>query len=374
MLAERYGKTIHHIFAVTMNICIFLHDIHSGGGTERMATALANELMQRKHNVHVVSLAPAGKPFFRVMQGIALHSLNISISQLTTRYFAAIKKLRTFLKREAIDVIIDVDVILSAISIPASWRTTTKVIAWEHYNYFVKRESKVRVWGRKLAARKAAAVVTLTEEDAGNYKKNCTCKAKIVAIPNFIHTLPEKMASPDNRVMLAVGHLIHCKGFDLLINAWALLKNEGLDGWKLHIVGDGEEKENLIAQVTVLQLQQDIIFFPPTTNIAEHYLAASVYVMSSRAEGFGMVLIEAFSFGLPAVSFNCKLGPGEIIHNGVDGFLVSPEDVPALKDKLQLLLQHEDLRNTMAVNARESAKRFLSSEIITQWEDLLNTL
>jgi glycosyltransferase involved in cell wall biosynthesis len=77
---------------------------------------------------------------------------------------------------------------------------------------------------------------------------------------------------------------------------------------------------------------------------------------------------------LPVISFDCKLGPAEIIRDGVDGFLVPPEDVPALKDKLLLLLQRKDLRSTMAANAREGAKRFLSNEIILQWEALLNTL
>ena len=357
-----------------MNICIFLHDIGAGGGTERMAVALANELVQRGHNLHVVGLAPTGESFFPLRQGITLHSLDIPLSQLTTRYFTAIKKLRTFLKSTAVDVIIDVDVILSVISIPACWRIATKVIAWEHYNYFVKRESKIRVWGRKLAARKAAAVVTLTEEDAGNYKRKCTCKAKIIAIPNFIPALPAETASPNNRVVLAVGHLIHRKGFDLLLKAWGLLKEDGLDGWKLHLVGDGEEKEKLFAQVTALQLQQDVVFLPPTTDIADHYLSAAVYVMSSRAEGLPMVLIEALSFGLPLVSFNCKLGPAEIIRDGVDGFLVPPEDVQGLKGNLQILLRREDLRRTMAANAREGAKRFLSNEIIPRWETLLNTL
>ena len=339
-----------------------------------MAVSLANELIQRGHNLHIVSLAPTGESFFPLRQGITLHSLDIPLSQLTTRYFTAIKKLRTFLKSTAVDVIIDVDVILSVISIPACWRTATKVIAWEHYNYFVKRESKVRVWGRKLAARKAAAVVTLTGEDARNYKKNCTCNAKIVAIPNFIAALPAEVAPPNNHIVLAVGHLIRRKGFDMLIKAWGLLKEEGLDGWKLHIVGDGEEKGNLFELARTLHIEQDVVFFPPAANIAGHYLSAAVYVMSSRAEGFGMVLIEALSFGLPAVSFNCKLGPAEIIRDGIDGFLVPPEDVPALKDKLLLLLQRKDLRSTMAANARESARRFLSNEIIPQWEALLNTL
>jgi glycosyltransferase involved in cell wall biosynthesis len=357
-----------------MNICIFLHDIKSGGGTERMAVSLANGLIQRGHNLHVVSLAPAGKSFFPLKQGVAIHSLNIPVSQLTTRYLAAIKKLRAFLKSNAVDVIIDVDVILSVISIPACWRTATKVVAWEHYNYFVKRESKVRVWGRKLAARKAAALVTLTKEDACNYKKHCTCEAKIVTIPNFITAWPAEVASPDSRIVLAVGHLIHRKGFDLLLKAWGLLKAEGLDGWKLHLAGDGEEKENLLELARTLQIAQDVVFLPPTTNIAEYYRTAAVYVMSSRAEGLPMVLIEALSFGLPAVSFDCKLGPAEIIRHGTDGFLVAPEDAPALKDKLLLILQREDLRNTMAANAREGAKRFLGSEIIPQWEALLNSL
>jgi glycosyltransferase involved in cell wall biosynthesis len=357
-----------------MNTCVFLHDISAGGGTERMAAALANALQQAGHRVLTVSLAPAGKPFFELNPGIALWSLNIPVARLTTRYPVAVKRLRSFVKREAIDVIIDVDVILSTVSIPACWRTKAKVVAWEHYNYFMKRESKVRVWGRKLAAQKAAAVVTLTGEDAWNYKTNCHCEAKIVAIPNFIPGLPEEKAPHGNRTVLAVGHLIHRKGFDLLLEAWGLLKAEGLDGWKLHIVGDGEEKERLRAQAAKLQIEDDVAFLPPAVNIGEHYLRAGICAVSSRAEGFGLTIIEALSFGVPVVSFDCKLGPSEIIRDGVDGFLVPPGDVPALTHKLRLLMQAAALRSVMAASAREGAQRFLCHEIMPKWEALLNNL
>jgi glycosyltransferase involved in cell wall biosynthesis len=359
-----------------MTICLFLHDLTSGGGTERMAVSLANALAQRGHTLHLVSLAPAGTPFFPLAAGVTAHSLNIPVAQLTWRYFAAIKRLRAVVKRIAPAYVIDVDVILSAISIPACRRTATRVVAWEHYNYFAKRESRVRVWGRRLAARKATAVVTLTREDADNYRRNCTCRAYIVTIPNFIAALPADPAQLNSRTVLAVGHLIPRKGFDLLLQAWALLKEDDDDfcGWELHVVGDGEEKENLLALARSLGIAEDVTFLPPDAHIDRHYRSAALYVMSSRAEGFGMVLIEAMSFGLPVVSFACPLGPAEIIRHGTDGFLVAPESVPGLRDALRLLLQRADLRRAMGADARIRVRRFLASEIVPQWENLLKSL
>ncbi len=357
-----------------MNICIFIQNISHNGGTERMAVSLANELVLKGHSIHLVSLEAAEQSFFPLSSGITMESLHLLSAKLKTHYFSAVRKLRKKIREKNIEVIIDVDVILSLISIRAARHLNTKVIAWEHYNYFIKRESKARIWGRKLAAKKAAAVVTLTEEDAGFYKANCKCNAKITAIPNFITKLPEKVSPLTDKVVLSIGHLIHRKGFDLLIRAWGLIKEADREGWKLHIVGEGEEKNNLLAIIRSLQLDHEVVFFPPTSDIEKHYLSASVYAMSSRAEGLPMVLIEAKTYGLPLVSFACRTGPADIIRAGADGCLAAPEDVSALSEKLTAIINNDTLRRSMAVSAREDAKRFLSDVIIQQWDDLLNNL
>jgi glycosyltransferase involved in cell wall biosynthesis len=124
--------------------------------------------------------------------------------------------------------------------------------------------------------------------------------------------------------------------------------------------------------VKELKLESDVLFFPPTQLINQHYVSASLFVMSSRGEGLPMVLIEAKTFGLPIVSFACQTGPADIICDGSDGFLVPPEDVTALKERLLFIFQNEKKRQEMAVHARKDSERFLSNEIMKSWEKLLN--
>ncbi len=355
-----------------MVTCIFIQNISYKGGTERMAVSLANELVDRGHAVSIVSLEPALHSFFLLREGVKLYSLNIASSKLKWRYFSAVKRLRAILKNIQADVVIDVDTMLSLVSLSAVKPLKTKVISWEHYNYFTKSESKARVWGRKCAAKKAYAVVTLTEEDAGYFAQNCRCNAKIVAIPNFMVQLPEQPSPLSENIVLAIGHLTHRKGFDMLIKAWALAKKEDTLSWKLHIVGDGEEKQNLQSQARNLGLENEIVFLPPTDDIASHYFSASIFVMSSRAEGLPMVLIEAKSYGLPIVSFACCTGPADIVKDGVDGFLVEPEDIVSLKGKLLTVMNSKDLMVSMSINARADAERFLPKAVMGKWENLLS--
>lgn len=354
-----------------MKICIFAINLSRSGGTEKMAVSLANELAIKGHFIQLISLESFEKPFFKPLPQIALQSLNLQSSKLKLQYFKAVNRLRKILKEKEIDVIIDVDVLLSLITIRTVRDLKTKVIAWEHYNFFAKTESKARVWARKLAARKATAVVTLTEEDVGFYKAHCKCHSKIIAIPNFITSLSEKTANSEQKILLSIGHLNYGKGFDMLLKAWSLVKKADSDGWKLHIVGEGEEKENLINLCKHLQLENDLLIFPPTTEIEKHFLSASVFVMSSRREGLPMVLIEAKSYGLPIVSFSCQTGPSEIVRDNIDGFLVAPNNIIELKDKLITIMRNNILRQEMAINARKDSSRFLAKAIIDKWEKLL---
>src|SRR5690606_23651864 len=105
--------------------------------------------------------------------------------------------------------------------------------------------------------------------------------------------------------------------------------------WELHFYG----KENL-EFLDTRNLKYNIYFFPLVRNIVEKYLASSFYVMSSRFEGFGMVLIEAMEYGLPCVSFNCDYGPSDIISDGIDGFLVEKENTDALAEKILYLIEN----------------------------------
>lgn len=113
-----------------------------------------------------------------------------------------------------------------------------------------------------------------------------------------------------------------------------------------------------------------LFFFEPEKNILSKYLQSSIYVMSSRFEGFGMVLIEAMACGVPCVSFDCPFGPSDIIKNNEDGFIVENGNSEALAEKLNLVIEDDSLRKDFGVNAKQNVKRFLPEIILKQWVEL----
>ena len=142
----------------------------------------------------------------------------------------------------------------------------------------------------------------------------------------------------------------------------------------MEIYGKFDASEGLETLAKSLQIGECVHFFEPQKNIIENYLESSIYVMSSRFEGFGMVLIEAMACGIPCVSFNCPFGPSDIITNEVDGFLVENGNSKALAEKLNLLIEDTELRMKMGKRAKENAKRFLPEKIMQQWDELFKSV
>jgi glycosyltransferase involved in cell wall biosynthesis len=206
--------------------------------------------------------------------------------------------------------------------------------------------------------------VTLTNEDL-----NLWGWENSVVIPNaqtFDCDIPSCL---QNKQVIAVGRYTYQKGFDMLIDAWkyVVLKNRE---WKLIIVGEGELRDELKAQINNANVQDYVKFLPATNNIQEIYRESSILVMSSRYEGFGMVLLEAHTMGVPTISFDCKCGPSEIINHGKDGFLIKEGDVQDMSEKLLLLMENDDLRKEFGNKAFKNAKRYSENLIMHKWVEL----
>lgn len=356
-------------------ICFFIGDIERSGGTERVTTLVANALSTAGYDVTILSLYHGKKSFFPLNENINLNALFEHNVSMKKNFIPCVYKLRKYVKKNSIHSLILVDSILTIFAVPALAYMKLQCICWEHFNYNVDLGSIFRVYGRKLAAKYCQVVVTLTERDKNLWIDNIkNIKSNIVAINNpNPYSNQTHLASQSHKRVLAVGRLTQQKGFDLLIQSWAkIAKKNGVVNWKLSIVGSGEDYDKLMNLIKTLNVQDSVEIFPATQNIAEFYQHSSVYCLSSRYEGFGMVLIEAQAYGLPIVAFDCKIGPAEIVEHCITGYLVKDQDIIELANKLEKIITLDVVSyEEMSENALNNSLKYSVGKILPKWITIL---
>ena len=217
-------------------------------------------------------------------------------------------------------------------------------------------------------------LTVLTEADHDDYAATLArAPVRVVRIPNAVPELDGGVAALDGRVVLAAGRLETQKGFDLLIRAWQPVAAAHPE-WQLRIYGAGRLRDELRALILDLGLYDSVFLMGRTRRLGEAMEAASLFVLSSRFEGFGMVVVEALSKGLPVVAFDCPRGPGEIIRHGRDGIVVPNGDVDGLARGMLDLIEDPERRRRYGAAALENARSYDVGAIAAQWEDLLRTL
>ena len=218
------------------------------------------------------------------------------------------------------------------------------------------------------------AVTALTEGTADRYRELMGLGGRVVCIPN---AAPDndgsRRARPDSRVIMAAGGLTRRKGFDRLLRAWALLAPDHPD-WSVEIFGDGVEHDALDARVHRLGLRRSVRLRGHSPNLMDELTRASLFAMTSRREGFPMVLLEAMSVGLPVVAYDCPTGPRDIVSDGVDGYVVPDGRTRLMAEALGRLLDDDDRRRRFGDGALEKAKRYKLEAIAGRWEELFGEL
>ncbi|MEU6409778.1 glycosyltransferase family 4 protein [Microbispora sp. NPDC046933] len=218
------------------------------------------------------------------------------------------------------------------------------------------------------------AVVSLTDADAVEYAALLDgAPARLATIPNGLTPADRAPAALDGGIVVAAGRLTRQKGFDLLIKAFAEVVADH-PGWQLRIYGDGREHGRLRRLIHRLHLYNHAFLMGGTTTLEQELAKGAMFVLSSRYEGFGMVLIEAMAHGLPVVSFDCPHGPADIVTHGRDGLLVPPEDVSALAAAMKSLIGDSSLRHALGEAARMSVRRYDMDGIRLAWERLFAEL
>lgn len=216
---------------------------------------------------------------------------------------------------------------------------------------------------------KLNGLVLLTKEDAASWSE----VRYTYVIPNPVPFYPENPAQLSNKQVIMVGRYNDAKGYDYLIPAWSIVHKRHPD-WTLHVYGSGELYQQVCQWIQEYHQENTIILHEPTNRIEEKYLESSICVLTSRYEGFSMVLLEGMACGVPFVSFNSPYGPRNIIHHGEDGLLVEYLNVEAMADGICQLIENEALRKELGANARKNILRFSRENVMKQWEDLFNQM
>lgn len=362
----------------------------NSGGMERVLANKANYLVARGYEVVVVTTDQRGRePFFALDKRIRCFDLGINyeenngkslfnkIAHYPLKQYRHKRRLNELLRRERPDVVISM--FCNEASFVPSLKDGSRKVLEIHFSKF-KRVQYARkglwrlidLWRSytdERLVRRYDKFVVLTEEDCGYWG----ALPNIEVIPNARTFNPDKVADPTKKRVIAVGRYTHQKGFDRLIDAWAAIADQ-CPGWRLDIVGEGEDRVALQTQIDRLGIGGSVCLTGTMADMESVYRTASVVVMSSRYEGLPMILLEAQAFGLPIVSFACKCGPRDIITDGADGFLVEEGDVAALAARLKQVILDDEMRSRMAIAAREASARFEEQRVMGKWITLFENL
>ena len=354
------------------NIGFLIMNFNNGGGTEHVTAIIANELAKRNYNITIFSCQQGKNNKFDINDNINICSLsgerflNPLLRKLNVYYC-----LKKEIKRRNINTIIAVDIALYLYLIPIQIRYKIKCIAWEHFNCTI-RLSRLTEISRYLASKLANCIVVLTKGDLDNYKIRFKNIKRIEYIYNPIFFDFEKVSTSNEKRVIAVGRLSREKGFDMLIDAWKIVEQNDNE-WKLDIFGTGKLENTLKKQIEFNNLKRCKLC-GYSNNIEEEYRKSSLFVLPSRFEGFGLVVLEALSKGIPVVCFKCPGGISEIIQDNVNGIFVEQGNINELAKKILLLIHNNDLRNSLANNSSYGLEKFELSLIINQWIKLLDNL
>lgn len=242
----------------------------------------------------------------------------------------------------------------------------TKLVVSEHAS--INAFNGVYSWMKKKVYPKAYCVSVPNSMDTEVYT---TWGCNAVYMPHLVTFKATECNDLRSKVVLNVGRLTDDKQQDKLIEIWSNVKDR--NGWELLIVGDGENKKKLENKIENLGLGNSVMLLPAQKDIESIYKKASLFAFTSRSEGFGMVLVEAMSFGVPCISFDCPSGPRDIIADGKNGYLIENGNIDDFIIKLERLLNmsNEDI-DALGKGAFDTVRSWGNARILEQWRSVFS--
>lgn len=335
------------------------------GGMERILTDKMNFLTcNTQHDITLLLLWHDDSPLpYPLNPGIRIIRLNIPYIKGAIGMPLLILKYNNIIKKLAPDVTV-LSWVLGAV-LGAFAHKVGKTIYESHQAKHTMRHQ----WIIRIAERRVDDVVTLTPEDASEH----TGARHVHIIPNLtqIHTNTPTDYSLKHCVW--TGRLNHVKDLPRLLKLWQQLSTIH-PGWTLDIYGDGEEYESIQKLVQRYDISSSIVMHGCCDDVTTAYMSGSIFILTSKFEGFGISMIEAMSCGLPVVAFDCDYGPRNIINDRENGFLVPYDDDGMMIKCMHQLMSDYNLRKSMGLQAYRDSIKYQPNSIMSQWITLFDSL
>ena len=368
--------------------------LHLGyGGIENCISNLANSLVD-DYEVNIVSTYKLyEKPVFKLNDKIKIKYLMTDLKPNKQELKQSLKKLKliTFFKelKKSLKILklkknlmieaiknCDSDVIISTRDIHNNWlskygRDKTLKIGWEHNHHHNNKRYINKVTKSVLGL----DYFVLVSKDLTKFysEKLKDKKVKCVYIPNSINFFPQEKAKLETENLISIGRLSHEKGYLDLIDIFKELHQKYPD-LKLNIIGDGPDRKKIEKKIRDNKLEDYIILhgFQEKEYINKYLEKSSVYIMTSYTESFGLVLLEAFAYGIPCVAYSSAEGANEIISDNWDGYLIKDRDKNKMIKRICELLSNRNRRLIMGANGIKKAQEFNAQKTKQKWIEIIN--
>lgn len=377
-----------------MHILYIYAEISIKGGTDKVLVEKANYLVNHGYEVTIVTESQMGRPLSFELDSKVKH-IDIALD-FNKQYIQGIfkrlytysslmckykKRLKKVIQKQHPDIVITTmgrslsllsKIGFEGVKIGEAHTTKTHLRSlhlMEQRGGIFRLLAIYMRWNMSRNVSKLDALVLLTKTDADDWKG----KTKTYVIPNPIPFYPTESALLEKKQVIMVGRYNDAKGYDYLIPAWEIVHHRHPD-WILQVYGSGELYDNVVNWIKEHKIEDSIVLNEPIDDIKSKYLESSICVLSSIYEGFSLVILESMACGVPVVSFDCPYGPRNIIKDGEDGLLIDFLNIEALAEGLCYLIENNDKRKIMGINARKNVLRFSKETVMRQWEGLFREL
>lgn len=385
--------------------------LYSAGGVERVVSFKASYLAEQLgYDVTIIVTEGKGRAcFFPLSDKVKVVNFELGFEDLwkapfLRKVFMYLSKQHKYKNRLSVELMrirpdITISMLRREINFLTSLKDGSKKIGELHvnranYRNFEANDSNVlkrlfaKIWMRSLVGKLKCLdqLVVLTDKSKASWPELSNVTVIPDPIPMNIKGVKERRSIGvwSTKRVVTIGRYAYQKGYDLLLKAWAEIEKlkkleevkevKEVEEWTLEIYGQGDRTDYRRLMVELGIDTNRCHLNGPVDDVGQVYMDSSIFVLSSRFEGFGLVLVEAMASGLSVVSFDCPAGPDEIITDGYDGLLVPSSDVKVLAQKLMLLMADDKLRTRLSQNARQSVQQYEMNLIAGKWVDLFNKL